>query len=103
MCLCALAAPCAIWYEYYARDKYCCTDVDTCCAEFQSMALDDVDVLCCCVDPPLRYQLFDPDWWCPQWAKELPTLSAVATQGEVAIWAGHGVPEAHVPDAIHMT
>ena len=63
------------------------------------MALDDVDVLCCCLDPPLRYQLFDPDWWCPQWAAEIHTQLAVATQGEVAT----GMPEAHVPDAIHMT
>jgi len=93
MCLCALAAPCAIWYEYHAKEKYCCKTVDHCCLEFQHMALDDVDVLCCCVDMPLRYQLFDPDWWCPQWASEVPTQSAIVC---------HAVPEAHVPDAMEM-
>lgn len=93
MCCCALVAPCALWYEYYAKNRYCCTHADVCCLELQVMALDDIDLLCCCVDLPLRYQLFDVDWWCPQWASEVATQSAVV---------GHGVPEAHVPDAIIM-
>ena len=93
MCYCALVAPCALWYEYHAKNKYCCKYIDTCCLEFLSMALDDVDVLCCCVDPPLRYQLFDPDYWCPLWAQEIPTQSAIVCRA---------VPEAHVPDAMLM-
>ena len=93
MCYCALAAPCALWYQYHARGKYCCAAVDWCCLEFLVMALDDVDVLCCCVDLPLRYQLFDPDWWCPWCAEELTTASAVP---------GATAPPSDVPVALTM-
>lgn len=99
MCFCALVAPCALCYDHHCKQEdWCCTCVDDACYEFLVLSLDDVDCFCCCVGLPLRYQIFDADYWCHCCAKEVHTPSAVRTP----IVTAQQAVQAGIPVAISM-